>query len=285
MQSQSDISLCICTSGRPVELERCLTSIAAGSRRPLEVIVSDDSRDLATAQAVREVCSRHDFVRYVEGPRRGLCANRNHVIREARGSHVSLLDDDAAVGADFVERAEALITRYPDKVLTGDVLEDGVRRQSPTNPTFLGHFGRPVRPGDRLENINLNCNVLPLRAFEVASFDESIAYGYEDTDLCAQLLAAGFEIVHVPELVNQHLPPTRQTVTDERHWQAERARFYSTVRRHIRWEPRRRRLLAFCAVAPLHLSMHAVRQGALAQSIAGWRWVVEDLLSGRRRNK
>ena len=254
------ISICICTSGRPGELRRCLASVAGGSVRPLEVVVSDDSRCADVAGAVRAVCSEFDFARYVEGPRRGLCVNRNHVIRHASGTHVSLLDDDAVVGHNFLERATALVADRPGAIFSGDVMEDGTRRVSPTNPTFLGHFGRRVRPGERLENICLNCNVLPRAAFDVASFDESIAYGYEDTDLCAQLLAAGFEIVHAPELVNQHLPPPRT----KQDWaaktrMAERARLRVLWRK---WRVHRGRPLAavgVLAVARAHALGHGLK--------------------------
>jgi GT2 family glycosyltransferase len=227
------------------------------------VVVSNDSRDPKFAAAVQAKCGRFDFVRYVEGPRRGLCANRNHVIRNADTSHVSLIDDDGVVGRDFVDRATRLIDRYPDRIITGDVLEDGVRRTPPTNPTFLGHFGKAVRPGERLENINLNCNVLPRRAFNVALFDESIAYGYEDMDLCAQLLTAGFEIVHIPELVNQHLPPAVDpAVLAFRASQAERARLKVLWRRWFRHD--RRPLIGSIvySAAVAHLLAHRWIRGA-----------------------
>ncbi len=203
------IAMCICTSGRPAALARCLDSIAEGSKLPAEVIVSDDSLDLSMAAQVKACCASYEFARYVSGPRRGLCANRNHVIRTSRGTHVSLLDDDGTLGLDFVERAEALAAGMRNTILTGDVLEGGSFRQQPTNPRFLGHFGRPPRGGEGLENINLNCNLFPRNAFNVASFDEEIVYGYEDTDLCVQLLIAGFHIRYVPELVNAHHPPPR----------------------------------------------------------------------------
>jgi GT2 family glycosyltransferase len=252
---------------RPNLLDRCLGSIARGSRLPAEVVVSDDTRNVVVAGQVRAVCEKYSFVRYVAGPKRGLCANRNHVIRQATGGHVSLLDDDAVVGDDFVELVENLIGKYPNTILTGDVLEDGVRRQAPSNPTFLGHFGRPVA-GEQLENINLNCNVLPRAAFANVAFDESIAYGYEDTDLCAQLLARGYRIVHAAELVNQHLPPaaTREQLA-YRHRQSERARVRVVWRR---WAVHRRRPLAGAVVASIawmhfvaHRCLTFVRRGTM----------------------
>ena len=257
------LSICVCTSGRPVELRRCLASIAAGTRRPAEVVVSDDCRDPGAAAAVKAACDAYDFVRLVQGPRRGLCANRNHVVRQATGTHLSLLDDDAVVSPEFVERGEALIVVYPNTILTGDVLEDGTRRTSPTNPTFLGHFGRPVRPGEPLENVNLNCNLFPRRAFEAASFDESIAYGYEDADLCAHLAAKGYAFAYTANLVNEHRPPHVSVgVLDARRRLAERARLRVLWRR---WAVHRRRpiigLLAMAAAVP-HLAIHEILRRA-----------------------
>ena len=273
------ISICVCTSGRPDELRHCLDSIAAGTRRPLETLVSDDSRDPATAADVREICGLHEGVRYMEGPRRGLCANRNRVIEAAVGTHVSLLDDDATVGPDFVEQAARLAAARPEAILTGDVFERRLHRQPPTNPTFLGYFGRPRRPGEPLRNLNLNCNLLPRAVFEQIGFDESIAYGYEDTDLCARMIAGGHRIEYHSELLNAHLPPGgKKTPTSERRWQAERARFRTTLRRYLWWDRNLPAAAAFAAVAPAHLAVQAVRSGCPRHAASGWVWLAGDLL-------
>ncbi len=277
------LSLCICTSGRPAELRRCLESIAHGTRLPLEAIVSDDSREEGIAQSIRDVCDAFDFVRYVEGPRRGLCANRNRVISEARGTHVSLLDDDATVGHEFVEGAIAAAAAHVEAIISGSVSESGSPPLPPTNPTSLGHFGRPVSPGERLENLQLNCNVIPREAFDVATFDETIGYGYEDTDLCAQLIAAGFRIVHVPELVNAHLPPAPLKVGQERYWQAERARFYTSLRKRLRWQRNWPGAAAFMAIAPAHFAIHALKRRRPDLALASWWWVASDAVRVMRQ--
>lgn len=270
------LSICICTSGRPVELERCLASIVAASHLPGEVVVSDDSTDAGVTRVVRDIVEQYPVARYLKGPSRGLCANRNHVIRHATCSHVSLIDDDATVAPDFVVHLLGRIARRSEVVFTGNVIESGSAPQPPTNPTFLGHFGRPVRAGDRLENIQLNCNVLPRKAFDAAVFDESITYGYEDTDLCAQLLAAGFEIVYAPELVNTHLPPLPLPLYSDRYWQAERARFYTTLKRHLLWRRNWRYAFLFLVIAPVHFAFHTVRQRRLNYVLAGWWWLLVD---------
>ena len=259
------LSICICTSGRLPELERSLASVSASIRRAYEVIVSDDSSDEITSSNIRAECEQYSFTTYVRGPGRGLCANRNHVIQCARGTHVSLVDDDAIVSPNFVARVEELVTAYPLQVLTGDVLEDGVHRQSPTNSTFLGHFGRPPRPGEPLVNVNLNCNVFPRAAFDRIRFDETIRYGYEDTDLCGRLVDDGWTIRHCPELINKHCPPPKRP--DQLRQQMLNA---ETARGMVQVRTRRRRgqvaaALGWSFIAAAHSAASAGRHADLAR--------------------
>lgn len=261
------LAILICTFNRPAVLRRCLASIAAGSAQPDEVLVSDDGDSQAGT-----VCAAFPGVRHVTGPRRGLCANRNAAIRQASSDFVSLLDDDAVVSPDFVARARAAIAALPPRtLLTGTVIETD-RAVVAGNPTFLGFFGKP--PTHRHENINLNCNVLPRAAFAEAGFDETIAYGYEDMDLCAHLLSRGYAIRVVPDLVNTHLPPPRGAAVDQRRFaMRERARFYTSVKRYLLWERNCPKLLAFLAAAPVHRTLHAVKTGKWFDL----RYVVADM--------
>jgi glycosyltransferase involved in cell wall biosynthesis/GT2 family glycosyltransferase len=251
------LAVVICTMDRPELLRRCLASLAAGTARPAEILVSDDSRDGGGAAAV---CAAFPGVRHLAGPRRGLCANRNAAIRQACAGFVSLLDDDAVVAPDFVARAQAVIAALPPRTLvTGTVIETD-RPVVPGNRRFLGFFGRA--PRRRFENINLNCNLIPRSAFDGAGFDETIGYGYEDMDLCARLLAQGYVIRHDPGLVATHLPPCRGAALDrQRFVAANRARFYTGIKHYLLWRPNPVLLLAFIVAAPLHRALHAVRTG------------------------
>lgn len=219
---QNSLTICICTSGRPFELNRCLASIQDGTSQPFEIIVSDDSRDEGMQKSIAQVCRSYINTRYVSGPRRGLCANRNTVIEASRSTHVSLLDDDACVGHEFVEQTVRIIDAKPETIVSGNVLESGTVLTPPTNPTRWGHFGAILKNGERLKNVHLNCNVFPIAAFLDAAFDERLVYGYEDTDLCNRLLGNGWTIEHHPELCNAHLPPENRGSRD---MLAERERF------------------------------------------------------------
>jgi len=255
MKNRMTLSICICTVNRPAVLERCLESIYGGSMLPTAVLVSDDSPDPGRN---RDICSRFPMVSYCEGPRRGLCANRNFVIAQATTDFVSLLDDDAVMGQDFVARSFPLLRELDKKTLvTGDVVDYG-RLVIPRNPSFLGFFER--LPEGRNETINLNSNLLPRAAFDQVQFDEEIAYGYEDMDLCSHLLSLGYEIRYEPNLMNEHFPPP---LTDEqtraRRIKSERARFHTSVKRYFRWERNWTKGGAYLLVAPLHRAAHALK--------------------------
>ena len=252
--SMPTVSLCICTRDRPAELERVLASVAAGRALPDVVLVSDDGKAPEAAQAI---CSRFPFVRYLSGPRKGLCANRNAVIAQADSKYLCLSDDDCIISEDFFLRLRELLPTLPaDTIITGDVLEDDVRIV-PNNPSFLGHFRKP--PEGTFRNINLNSNCFPREALRAAQFDESLVYGYEDMDLCAQLLRKGFRIIHVPELRNVHAPPPREKRQDQvRFSHAEQARFRTSLKRYLLWEGKPHLALLYIVIAPLHRAFHDI---------------------------
>ncbi len=254
---QPTLGILICTMNRPEILRRCLAAIAAGQAMPSEIIVCDDGDD---GQQAASVCAEYPGVRWLRGPRRGLCANRNLVISAATSDFISLLDDDAVVSPDFVARALPIIACLPPRtIVTGTVIETD-HPVIAGNATFLGFFGR--KSAGHYENINLNCNLLPRSAFADARFDEAILYGYEDMDLCARLLSRGYTIRLEPTLVNTHLPPPRSAVADSaRFLLRERARFYTSVKRHMLWQRNPAKLLAYTLLAPVHRLLHAIKTG------------------------
>ena len=253
--AQPAITVCICTIGRLDELGRCLTSIRAGTAQPAAIIVSDDSQ----SSEVAALCARFGAT-YQDGPARGLCANRNHVVARVQTSHVTLIDDDAVFGVDFIRDATALLASLgPQEIVTG-TLVDGSFRLGPSRPTYLGFFSGTVPA--RTQCFHLNANVLPHSAFAMAGFDERIEYGYEDMDFAAQLLRKGFVIRCVPELENRHLPGDEPDVRATRVRQERRARFLVALKlrsyRHVRPAPAQ---AGFAVIATAHAVAHAARAG------------------------
>jgi glycosyltransferase involved in cell wall biosynthesis/GT2 family glycosyltransferase len=278
------LTLCICTANRPAMLRRCLASIEQGDVVPAEVVVGDDTLDGTETAAV---CREFSFVRYVRGPRRGVCANRNVVIAAALGDYISLLDDDAEVTPSFVRLATDLAASADGRtIFTGDVLEHGIDRVPPTNPTFWGHFGKPLSEVCAPETVHLNCNLFPRSAFRDARFDEHIVFGFQDMDLCQQMLAAGYRIEYRRELLNLHLPPPRPThVENFTCVDVERARYYTSLKRYMLWQCRPMRAFAYAALAPMHQAAHYILRRQVGQALTGFgdmSWALNQAMAFRK---
>lgn len=86
------VSVALVTRNRPESLVRCLASWRAQNVQPFEIVISDDSDGRFQMQN-RKIAERFQ-VQWMAGPRRGLYANRNHIVKACRGSHIRSADDD-----------------------------------------------------------------------------------------------------------------------------------------------------------------------------------------------
>ena len=253
-----DLSICICTRNRPDELRKALNSIQLSTRRPYEVVVSDDGTNAHT----RELISEHyPEVRYNEGPRRGLCANRNAAIAVTSGTHILFIDDDVTLTSDFIEQMTATYRLTPaaqrDRcIFTGSELNDG-RRVCPNGQSFLGFQSRAYRPGEKYETVVINATVFPKALFERLLFNENIVYGYDEVDMTTRAVSHGFSIVPVLNAWNTHTPSTINR--DEYRPYIDASRLYVTYRRYLFTERRVLKALVFAVLAPVHLLLHLLK--------------------------
>lgn len=106
------VSAVIATRNRPDSLRRVLRSLELQIRRPEEVIVVDAS-DSAEYEA--ELAAAHPGleIRYFRS-RANLPAQRNLGIRNARGSHILICDDDIEPGPHYLAILIAHLERHPD---------------------------------------------------------------------------------------------------------------------------------------------------------------------------
>jgi glycosyltransferase involved in cell wall biosynthesis len=108
--SEPLVSICIPAYARPVELREAILSVTSQSVRDLELLVGDDSGDLA--EVVASVGdSRVVHVR--NEPRLGMAQNWNALLDRARGRYVGLLMDDDRLLPGFLEETVARLDRDP----------------------------------------------------------------------------------------------------------------------------------------------------------------------------
>jgi len=111
-------------------LVRCLTSIAASTHPPLEVLVIDDG----STDRSCEIAARFP-VRVIPAPRPGGVASaRNLGAREARGDILFFTDSDVVLGPQTLA---AVAHRLADAALDGIV---GVQSQKPAFADFLSDY-------------------------------------------------------------------------------------------------------------------------------------------------
>jgi glycosyltransferase involved in cell wall biosynthesis len=254
------ISVCICTRNRPSALAQALASIAAGSSPPHEVIVSDDSTDDKTR---RLVAAEFPGIIHVEGPRRGLGANRNTALRHATGTHILFIDDDVLLGHDFLGQAEAELAQAPlATILSGIELNHG----TPVHPhkvTFLGYQAVDYRENEPYETVVINATLFPTALFSRTLFDENLVYGCEEMDFASRaVLLHGHHIVFRPALVNLHLPSA-----GNRDFYApfiEASRIYVTFKRYYWVECNPAKAMLFLLIAYPHILAHDVRRRGIS---------------------
>lgn len=248
------IGVCITTRDRPDLLAHCLEHIARSTVQPAHVVVSDDSFDPELLQSTAAVAARFPFAWLVQGPRKGVCANRNHAYAQLRpADYVAFLDDDALVSERYFETAlsifEAMGTAQRRKTILTGVRVDAFRREIDTicRLSFLCYFEDSEVP----EVAGASYAVYPRAFLDAHRWDDRIYFGLEDAELSLRAMKDGYQIVHVPEMVltdvgfgRSTLLSTRGPVSDYA-FCGEAARLYVGVKRYKDIEPSYAKLAAF----------------------------------------
>jgi glycosyltransferase involved in cell wall biosynthesis len=199
--SDPTISVALVTRNRPGSLRRALVSLRSQSVQPSEVVVSDDSEGDDRA-GTRRVALEFDC-RYVEGPRRGLYANRNHTALACRGTHVRTMDDDHELPPDHFRHVAQAIRADPDAVWTigqcgtgREATGEGFRCPPQLHPR--GHSFWPQEDGRPIWAINDGATIYP-RALFLAGHRlvEDFRFGAAYLEFGSRLRWLGYRIRHL----------------------------------------------------------------------------------------
>jgi glycosyltransferase involved in cell wall biosynthesis len=113
------ISAIICTHNRSQYLKRAIESLVNQTlaRTSYEIIVVDNCSSDETRRIVTEKYQHIDNLRYAYEPILGVCRARNNGWKQAKGTYVSYLDDDATAATDWLEKiVELFVTIKPSPV-------------------------------------------------------------------------------------------------------------------------------------------------------------------------
>ena len=193
--SQCIFSICIVTFRRPKLLKRCLDSLS-GQLELLDpcqyqVIVSDD----CPARSSYEVVLDSGFATWVQGPNRGVAANRNNAANAANGNWILYIDDDEIAGKLWLDSIYKTI-------LTGnyDVIEG---RVEPTDfPDSILWYAPVISSGGAYCSANLGIRRdLFLR---LGGFNENLSVCHEDIEMGTRIRKACLRNIYLDGAVVYH---------------------------------------------------------------------------------
>jgi GT2 family glycosyltransferase len=206
------VTVVIITRDREDDLRRTLARLAALPERPPVVVVDNGSAAGAPAAPGAEVIALEEDCG---------AAARTAGVLAARTPYIAFCDDDSWWAPGALERAADLLDGHPDVGLLAAtvLLRDG--RPDPTCEAMARSPlpRRPGLPGPRVLGF-IACGAVVRRDAYLATggFHPRWDVGGEEQPLAADLADAGWELVHVPELIAHHHPsgtrdrPARRSV-------------------------------------------------------------------------
>jgi GT2 family glycosyltransferase len=222
----------------------CLESVRAQTRvGDIEVLVVDNGSEDGSADLVRERFPEVELI--CNASNRGFCEGNNVAMRVARGEFILLLNNDAELAADFVERVLEAADANPEFAMfaarvrmydrpevfdsTGLlVYPDGICRSRGWLEKDMGQYD------EREEVLGPNgCAAVYSRAMldDVGLFDEGYFAYLEDLDLAMRGQLRGWRCLYLPEAVALH----KKSMTSGYHsafkaYHVERNRIWNAMR-------------------------------------------------------
>jgi len=157
-------------------LEDCIKSLSPIVQNPswtYEVIVSDDK---VPSESKKMLDEKYPWARWVEGPHRGVAANRNNGVKHAKGDWIVFIDNDCIPSENLINTYIKAIGDNPEiLVFEGRISADRERR----------HFLEEA-PLNETGGLFWTCNVMIQKEYYVNTlngFDENFHMYMEDVDI------------------------------------------------------------------------------------------------------
>jgi glycosyltransferase involved in cell wall biosynthesis len=293
------VSVVVCTHGRPDHLPRCLASLAELDPTPHEVVIVDNDPGLHDSRVLVE---RYGFT-YVREDRRGLDNARNAGITAASGDIVMFTDDDCVVAPGWLS---ALLEVFADPsvaAVTGPMFPYRLQTRSQVRMESVAGMGRgfwrrafdwqtitPVHAAAIGVGANMGFRRADLLSLGAEPFPPELDAGTPtesggDTYVIARLVAGGRRIVYTPAIYGFHdhrVDPAalrravhgygvgisaamNKLLVEDREWDAWRGWAWLFTQ-HLRAQ--RRRLVGRTPPGEVRASTGYMRGGL----IGPWRW-------------
>lgn len=233
------ISVFIVTYNSAPLLRSCLDSLRAQTLSDFEIIVVDnDSRD-GTAEIVR---TEYPEIRlFANTSNLGFGHANNLALTVAKGSYVVLLNPDAVIPPDTLQRAYKHMEKNLEVGMGGGLLQgphgewQPSARQFPSllnealvlsgladrfpKSRFFGRFDRSWADPQQETVVDWVPGAFAIvrRSLltEIRLFDARFFLYYEEVDLCRRIYEAGFQVYYWPDMVITHIGGASSETVDE----------------------------------------------------------------------
>lgn len=212
------VSVIVCTYNRAQLLKNCLQSLYKQSidNKHYEVIVVDNNSIDDTEKVVNRFSRDYSSVRFVTEKNQGLSYARNRGWKEARGTYVAYIDDDAIANPDWIGQIVQFIKSHPEVNVFGGPYDRFFHNPF---PDWLPENYGTLNLGNKIKllnqknewlsgsNIVFNKSILEKYGGFVTNLGmkgDKILYG-EETELLVRLKKVGESIYYVPTISVKHL--------------------------------------------------------------------------------
>jgi glycosyltransferase involved in cell wall biosynthesis len=234
------LSIALVTRNRPDSLFETLKSLRQQSIQPTEVIVSDDS-SLDRAHETKDIADRWDC-HYIQGPRQGLYANRNHVALACQGSHIRTMDDDHRFPVGHFERCLEAVQSDPHSIwTTGEIgfLNGRLSWHCPTaNQLVSSGVGGGIMDLDNNWSIADGSTIYPRAVFERGyRMVEWFNHGSSYLEFGAYLYCRGFRSRCVTGALIEHYPSEDSIMNMSKEMEALRSTLFASLCYNLYFKP------------------------------------------------
>ncbi|GAB2628595.1 glycosyltransferase [Streptomyces capparidis] len=273
---ESRVTVAVITHNRREELLHTLGRLAALPEEPRVIVVDNGSTD-GTVAAVR---AHHPRMRLLTPGRNLGALGRNLAARDVTTPYLAFCDDDTwwepgslARAADLLDAhakvaclTARIVVHDPDRPGAAPV-EDPIVAELRDSPVPAPHG----LPGPALGSFLAGASLLRLAPFRAAGgFSPRLWLGGEEELLAADLAAAGWWLVHAPELTVHHRPSAARDPSLRRRHGIRNTLWFTWLRRPLPAALRRTAHLA--ATVP----RDATSALAFAEAAAGLPWVLRE---------
>ncbi|MEX5294692.1 glycosyltransferase [Kocuria sp. CPCC 205268] len=264
------VAVVMITHNRRDEALLALSRLRELPERPHVVVVDNGSED-GTADAIR---AQHPWAELVASPVNLGAVGRNVALERVHSPFVAFCDDDTWWQPGALRRASDALEAHPRLgVVTGRILVEPGSREDPINQELLHSpvEGPAWLPGPALGSFLAGASVVRRTAFlEVGGFSERLWLGGEEELLAADLATAGWELVHLPDVVVHHQASTVRDPHLRRRHGLRNTLWFIWLRRPLRAALRRTRDVV--GAAP----RDRVTALALVDALRGAPWVLRE---------